>query len=261
MRYLILIILLVVIMAIVAYTLSDTPHSFSESECKDCHIDPDRDPTTLREGITKLCARCHKRTIRASTHPVDIFPNLAKIPNDLPLRNGKLTCSTCHSVHAERSLVFGIKSYFLRRPTADIKFFCVACHEENRMRPGHKELITTAHMGSYYEVVDPSLPLDPLSSECIGCHDGTIGINADYSIGDGIWTHRAGMSHPIGIRYSSARAQGSKLTPPSQLNRKLRFFAGKIGCGTCHDTYSTHYARLVMDNTESRLCTACHYDK
>lgn len=261
MKYLLSIGFLVIIMVIVAYTLSDTSHSFSEAECKDCHIDPDRDPGMLKATITKLCARCHERTIRTSSHPVDVIPMLAKIPNDLPLKNGRITCNTCHSVHAERNLVFGLKSYFLRRPTADIKFFCIACHEEDRMRPGHKELITTAHMGSYYEVLEPSLPLDPLSIECIGCHDGTIGINADYSLGDGLWTHSDGSSHPVGIHYRTARMQGSKLTPPSKLNRKLRFFAGRIGCGTCHDMYSTYYAKLIMDNTESRLCVACHFDK
>lgn len=261
MRYLLLIGLLIIISVIIAYTVSENPHSFTEAECKECHIDPEHNPQALTASITKLCAKCHRRTIRASSHPVDIVPQIAKIPSDLPLKDGKLTCNTCHNVHTEGTLIFGIKSYFMRRPTADMKFFCIACHEENRLKPGHKELITVAHMGSHYEVVDPSLPIDPLSLECIVCHDSTIGVSAEYSSGEGIWTHTDGSSHPIGVHYNTARMRSGGLTPPSSLDRRIRFFAGRIGCGTCHDMYSTLPARLVMANDESRLCTACHYDK
>lgn len=261
MRYVLLIGLLLLMVTAIAYTLSESPHSFSEAECRDCHIDPEGDPTKLASGITKLCARCHSRTIRVSSHPVDITPQIAKVPTDLPLRDGKITCNTCHNIHGEDRLVFGIKSYFMRRPTSDMKFFCIACHEENRLTPGHKELVTVAHMGSYFTVVDPSSALDPLSIECIGCHDGSVGSPVDYELGEGIWRHMAGMSHPVGVHYNTARMKNSGLMPISMLNRKIRFFAGKIGCGTCHNIYSTYQAKLVVDNTESRLCTACHFDK
>ncbi|MDP2167018.1 MAG: cytochrome c3 family protein [Thermodesulfovibrionales bacterium] len=262
MRYLLLIgVIVVVLAAAAAYTISETPHNFLETECRDCHVNPDKDPLMLIGSITQLCGRCHKRTIRASSHPVDIEPRIARVPDDLPLRDGRVTCSTCHNVHGDARLVFGIKSYFMRRPTADMKFFCITCHEENRAKPGHKELVTIAHMGGQFTVTDPYSLLDPLSIECIGCHDGTSGGNSRFSLGEGRWLHEDGMSHPIGVHYGTARMQAGGLVPVSNLDRKLRFFAGKIGCGTCHDMYSTLTAKLVMPNDESRLCTSCHYDK
>ena len=251
----------IVLLSVVAFTNSDSPHAFTESECKDCHIDADNSPKNLIDSETKLCARCHKRTIRASSHPVDVVPQIAKIPSDMPLRNGKITCSTCHNIHADATLVFGERSYFLRRPTTDMRFFCITCHEENRSRPGHKELITLAHMGGQYISVDPSEPLDPLSIECIGCHDGSTAPTAGYTLGEGIWRHSSGEGHPIGVHYRTARMQRGGLAPITELPKKIRFFGGKIGCGTCHDLYSTLPARLVMLNDDSRLCTACHLGK
>lgn len=259
--HLLLAALIVAIAVIAAHTLTETPHSFTEAQCRDCHVDPDRDPGRLTKPITKLCAGCHQRTIRASSHPVDIFPVASKIPQDMPLRNGKITCVTCHNVHGDSRLVFGIRSYFLRRPTADMKFFCVTCHPEDRTRPGHRELVTVAHIGGRYAVTDPEALLDPLSIECVSCHDGSIGQSARYSLGEGVWRHEDGMFHPVGTHYNTARMKSGSLAPASQLDRRLRFFAGKIGCGTCHDMYSSIAGRLVMSNDDSRLCTACHFDK
>jgi len=253
--------LLVLVIIVAAYTVTDTPHNFTEAECRDCHIDHGKDPARLAGPVTELCRDCHKRTIRANSHPVDMSPQTAKIPADLPLTDGKVTCNTCHNIHGEARQIFGYRSYFLRRPASDLRFFCVSCHEENRARPGHKELVTLAHMGSQYIVTDPDQPLDPLSIECIGCHDGSLGGDAQFELGEGIWSHPMTIAHPIGVHYNTARMRTAGLRPPTTLDRKLRFYAGRMGCGTCHDMYSTLEARLVMDNTESRLCTACHYDK
>jgi|Deesub1362A_J573_1020465.scaffolds.fasta_scaffold00004_394 predicted CXXCH cytochrome family protein len=260
-RFLLLGLLIVIsISAIAAYTISKEPHKFSERECRNCHLAPYKNPKWLIASVTRLCKKCHRKTIRASSHPVDVEPKLARIPADLPLKNGKITCNTCHNIHSESRLVFGIKSYFLRRPTTDMKFFCIACHEEDRQKPGHKELITLAHIGSKYRVTDPTQPLDPLSVQCIGCHDGTIGSPVNYSLGGGIWAH-IDDAHPIGVHYNTARMRRGGLAPISMLDRRIRFFAGRIGCGTCHDMYSTLPAKLVMENDDSKLCRTCHYDK
>ncbi len=114
-----------------------------------------------------------------------------------------------------------------------------------------------AHMGKRFVVTDPSLPVDQVSVECIGCHDGTIGASANYSVGAGYWNHLTG-AHPIGVDYTQSRMRGKKLKPLSMLDRNIRFFGGKVGCATCHDPYSTAPMQLVVLNQGSGLCMECH---
>jgi predicted CXXCH cytochrome family protein len=256
---------LVLVLAAMGYTVmnSPDPHAFSQGQCYSCHLEPDENPKALVASVSRLCRGCHARTVRVSSHPVNIVPKKAQVPADMPLRRGRLTCVTCHDIHSSSRLVFGVKSYFLRRPTTDMRFFCVACHEENTLRPGHKELLEVAHMGSKYRVLDPDSPIDPLSRECIGCHDGSIGPEASYTLGEGWWEHpRPEAGHPIGVDYLEAQLYPrSGLAPPYELDPRIKFFGGRIGCGTCHDMYSTLPGKLVMPNKGSRLCRECHYDK
>jgi hypothetical protein len=259
-RRLLIIGLLVLLGAIIAYTLTENPHSFSEKECYNCHVDPDGDRRRLTAPVTKLCRGCHPVILEATTHPVDVVPRIAAIPIDLPLTDGKLTCITCHNVHADNELAFGIKSYFLRRVVTDVKDFCVACHEDNLERPGHKELFIVSHEANKYVITNPDEPLDPLSAECIGCHDGTIGPVANFSLGAGMWMHE-GSGHLIGVNYNEARMRNGGLRPMSELDKRLRFFEGRVGCATCHDWFLDRNVRLVMEIERSRLCTECHSDK
>jgi hypothetical protein len=90
-------------------------HSFPENECMNCHIDYRKDPRSLNAPITLLCKKCHEDITGTSSHPSDIYPVSTRIPPDLPLHNGMVTCNTCHNIHRERFLTSGEKTYFLRR--------------------------------------------------------------------------------------------------------------------------------------------------
>jgi predicted CXXCH cytochrome family protein len=254
------IVLLVLLGAILAYTLTEEPHSFTDEECYNCHYDPNGNPSNLKAPVTVLCGLCHSVIIKRSTHPFDVVPRMADIPPDLPFTNGKVTCNTCHDIHSSSTIVFGIKSYFLRRQVSDIKDFCIACHENNLERPGHKELFIVAHEASKYVITDPYEPIDPLTAECIGCHDGSIGPDADFVVGSGVWMH-AGSGHPVGVDYREARMRGSDLRPVADLNPKIRFFGGRVGCSTCHDWFLDRNVKIVMDLDGSIICIECHYQK
>jgi predicted CXXCH cytochrome family protein len=259
---LLLALLFVLLTVLAVYTLTEGPHSFTEVQCYKCHRDPQGNPKLLvGRPITELCRPCHAKTIKTSSHPVDVLPVKARVPADLPLRDGMITCNTCHDIHSDSTIVFGQKSYFLRRPTADFKFFCISCHEENTLAPGHAELLTVAHLGSKYRVSNPFEPIDSLSQLCIGCHDGSMGQDVAVNIGTGQWSHMSGDSHPIGVDYKAASARNSGLASAALLDRRIRFIGGRIGCGTCHDAYSPLPAKLVMDNHDSKLCMQCHFDK
>lgn len=246
------------LMAIYAYTEKRDGHTFTKDECFRCHRDPYSNPKQLvRRPIIEICSPCHQSFLKLSTHPVEVRPKNVTVPADMPLNYGRLTCNTCHFVHAERKTVFGAKTYLLRRPTGDMKFFCVSCHEENIANPGHYDALGSAHIGRKFRVVDAGEGLDSVSIECIGCHDGTIGMSATYSLGAGDWSHNEGQ-HPIGISYADAMIAKKDLVHYSRLDKRLRLYNGKIGCGTCHDMYSTIPGKLVMSNEYSALCMGCH---
>ncbi len=240
--------------AYIAHTVSESPHAFSEDECQKCHIDASENPKAMRTSITTMCQSCHRKLTKNSSHPVDTLPELVKVPADLPLSNGRITCNTCHNIHENRFSSFGSKTYFLRRPVVG-RDFCLSCHQTKRSLDSHIEMVSTAHLGSRYTVTDQTRPLDPMSMECISCHDGNIGRAASFNFGEGVWSHDSG-SHPIGVNYRESRMRKGGLQPVSMLDRKLRLFSGRIGCGTCHDMYSKLPKKLATSN--ATLCTSCH---
>ncbi|MDP2168333.1 MAG: cytochrome c3 family protein [Thermodesulfovibrionales bacterium] len=258
-KALFILVLIILSAAIIAYTVMENPHGFSDSECSKCHVDAGKTPKELVAPVIGLCAGCHRRGMKTASHPVGILPGITRIPQGMPLENGRLTCNTCHNIHAKRFTAFGEKSYFLRT-TARGRDFCAACHTVDPLLAGHKELLDAAHMGRRYTVTDASQSIDGLSLECLSCHDSSVGSLSDYIAGAGYWEHLRGP-HPIGVNYETSRRMSGGLKPASRLSKKIRFFDGRIGCGTCHDPFSGLSAQLVMDNTESRLCSECHFDK
>ncbi len=255
MKIILLISVLIIAAVIVAYTVMDNPHDFSQSQCPECHVDVVNSPKRMTQPITALCFGCHNKMSKESSHEVDIAPRTLKVPADLPLTRGMLTCNTCHNIHESRFTAYGTKRYFLRRSTTGFEF-CLACHDA-KIKGSHVEVIAAAHAASRYEVINRAEPLDSLSMFCIGCHDGSIGRSADFSFGSGIWRHNMG-SHPIGVSYQKSRMRAGGLRPIARLNKKLQLFDGKVGCGTCHDMYSKVPMKLAVSNKNSELCLACH---
>lgn len=238
-----------------AYSIENDPHS----NCAYCHVDINGDPKELRAAVARLCWDCHKKTVRASSHPVEIEPVNVKVPGDMPLRDGLITCVTCHDIHGSATLIYGMKSYYLRRVTVDTALYCDICHVKNMERPGHKELLQTAHLGGLYANVPHASGSDGLSTACASCHDGSFG-NAEN-----VFLMKSGsgaVDHSIGAHYKKVQSNPDKgLAPIKELDKRIRFFGGRIGCGTCHDAYSLLQSRLVMDNEGSRLCSQCHRNK
>ncbi len=271
--------LLITTFSTIAYTIiNEVPHNFRLDECLQCHISiPDESkkdrPMLFVENINRLCHRCHKEDIQLS-HPVGMRPSMP-IPTDMPLdERGEVTCSTCHNIHQKRDDILGDKNYLLRRNVIG-KAFCMACHGKDEgkknvetfslgmrkiQRPSHREFLTEAHGFKKYRVIDQSSPIDSISIECLGCHDGTIGADTQVTIGAGIWQHseQGASNHPIGIDYSAAQANNRTLRHISEINKAVKFFDGKIGCGSCHDPYSNISTQLVMSNRGSALCLECH---
>jgi len=256
----ILSLLLIIAIIVFVYAALKNPHEFSPNECQDCHTDYKKDPKSLIEPVTDICKGCHDQITLRSSHPADIYPGAITVPADMPLRDGMITCATCHDIHGGYQNVFGEKAYFLRRPYTG-RSFCISCHREGISLDGHTDTINVAHIGSRFKVTNPSESLDPISKECISCHGGIIGKTATFKLGAGIWTHDdPSHNHPIGVDYEKSRIGNTeaRLKHVSVIDKRLKLFDGKVGCGTCHDVYSKGQRSLVMSNEGSRICTSCH---
>jgi len=263
-----LFLLISIIFVMAVFSVGNKPHAFKD--CSSCHISQKPSGAGARQmnaPITRLCNTCHEKTLAEGyLHPVDVRPGNVAIPSDMPLsRSGELTCSTCHDIHAEFLTPFGAPSHFLRRRESG-SAFCKICHQNlGALGQGHQASLGEAHFRSQYIATASSQEIDPMSKNCISCHDGSFASSA--SIKAGSWSHNKSFlqhdsgSHPIGLDYESARAnRGSKtdLKPIDMVDRRIRFFKGKVGCGSCHDPYSTIHKKLVMSDERSKLCFSCH---
>lgn len=107
------------------------------------------------------------------------------------------------------------------------------------------EAIETLKRSISLRIIKGDYPIDLYSVQCIECHK-------DYLVD-------SGNSHPIGVSYTETTLKDSKgYNLPTSLNRAIRFFNGKIGCGTCHKVDSKEKSMLVMTNNKNLLCSECH---
>jgi len=106
----------------------------------------------------------------------------------------------------------------------------------------------------------PLVPVDAASAECLGCHQDSITVNEPLRV-----CHQGDCDHPIGSSYEALSSRNRGLVPSESLDPALRLSGGKMNCLTCHVPYAAagHEAAdagpmLVIDNTGSALCVACH---
>lgn len=257
------------LIAAVVYSRGKKAHDFDKTECTLCHTTESNDiKSETYAALTSKCMTCHTTLYdNGYMHPVDILPQKVHVPLDFPLSpSGTLTCATCHDVHGEPETPFGRKSFFLRRYETG-KNFCDICHQNTGdLAAGHEAVFRQAHFESKYIAGDSTAEIDSMSRNCLSCHDGSLG--SSVKINAGSWRHstsflehdRGGM-HPIGMKYNDLVGKNKKamLRPMELVDKRIRFFDdGKVGCGSCHDPYSSIPKQLVIEDIESRLCFACH---
>ncbi len=252
-----------ILTAFLVYSLVPNPHDFEESQCVLCHSGDRPVTETLASSV---CLNCHSDIMESGfMHPVDFKPGDFFIPRDMPLsRSGYLTCSTCHDVHGDYEIM-GERTYFLRRQE-NPRAFCVICHPDGQLGSGHTTTLAEAHFQSEYIASDDKEEIDPISKNCLGCHSGSYA--SSVTINAGSWDHGGNFpgpdlarKHPIGIPYKEARFRHGRKTdlrPRDEVDKRINFFDGKIGCGSCHNPYGDGHNKLVMSNRRSALCITCH---
>ncbi len=265
-----LMLLLIAAVTGVAYTmLKATPHEFTGSECGNCHaaapVRGIRESLRMKAPVSVLCGECHRDMTKFVSHPVEISPAGIELPSDLPLSwDGKMTCSTCHDIHATPHTVFSSRTGLLRRPGGG-KYLCSACHalsgSASARSNGHSSVMTKAHM-KYIPGMKGAY-IDEISKECLSCHDGSVS-SSDIVV-EGSWRHGSALTrydpqgnHPMGVKYRRSKVHSGELRPPETLDPVIKLINGRVGCCSCHNPFSREPKMLVMSNNGGRLCLSCH---
>ncbi len=91
-----------------------------KKDCKTCHGNHIMEKQVLlNKPVAELCLDCHPDRKAPNEHKVDVEPSMDV--GDLPLKEGKITCITCHDPHKNP---YGL---LLRVPAKDL---CLVCHKK-----------------------------------------------------------------------------------------------------------------------------------
>ena len=167
---------------------------------------------------------------------------------------------------------------------------CIFCHTVHKVN-GESPLWNHAMSSVTNYVVYSSARLESLnltvpqpngsSRLCLSCHDGTVALGSIdsrvtpvpvYQNGATITAMPAGQNnlgtdlstdHPVSMDYDAAAQADTTLQPRAAISPavKLEMVNGAncIQCTSCHNPHDNQYGNfLVMDNTSSALCSACH---
>lgn len=112
------------------------------------------------------------------------------------------------------------------------------------------------------ESATSTIGVDPLSLDCLGCHDGSRASDVTINLRNDPFQRQqlrgtSPKDHPIGMDYAAYASNPGEFKPVFG-NLKMVFVDGKVGCLTCHDPANQERGHLVMSDFRSALCLTCH---
>lgn len=159
---------------------------------------------------------------------------------------------------------------------------CIFCHIAHKKAPATRYLWNRSDPANpYIPYFSSTLKADVgqptgASRMCLSCHDGTIALGAitsapteiplkgsirfmPYDSPSNLGTDLSD-DHPISFVYDEMLSLDNRqLREPSDLPPQVKLEDNQLQCTSCHDPHHNPYGRfLVMDNTASSLCRACH---
>ena len=247
------------------------PHHFL-MPCDSCHeSSASNDPADskpvgpLHADINRSCAQsgCHNYQSPLN-HPVAMQSN-GNVPARMPLNEkGEITCLTCHD---ELSNSNGSVAWLRHEPGRE---FCASCHRgtgRDARKRSHWQFTTKAHLlvnkpkSSFENDNDFFGDIDLESYTCLGCHDEISALvpmeNKTSSKKAERW--KTMPDHPIGMTYETVASNNSfSFNNTVTLDSTIRFFDGRVGCGSCHNLYNSEKNNLAVPIKRGALCRQCH---
>ncbi len=270
----------------VSELLDTTNLHFSGKYCTACHEKAPEKGDDIRlkynSNYTQLC-KCHGYEPGSYIHPVEITPSedkKSKIPEDLPLSNGMIVCSTCHDMYLqcqEDKETEALNKRFLRgAPYMRRTALCFRCHDEKKyaMLDPHNQISESGEINEdkclycHSELPDAKLAaykdvklIGKLEVLCFRCH------------------YKQSKLHPINanhLRIPSDAIAANMVESEEKLGVILPLDnEGKVTCPTCHNPHekgvlpiekasaqgASEKYRLRLAAQNLQICVACHKDK
>ncbi len=260
------------------------PH-WKEVMCIACHEKaPEKGQPNLRfrGNINQLCDRCHNgQFARRDIHPVGVIPSgKVKVPDNMPLTGGRITCSTCHNSSLQeggekRGSALETNPKFIRNGFKVRNKFCFRCHiigEYGKMNP-HKQLDSTGRIKEqvclFCHTSQPNVKVmgiehvgfnaESLDEYCTSCHD-----RPDFQ-----------ENHPSGphLVEPTGDVLDAITTAPRRIGVELPLYRSRITCATCHNPHQKGVIRIeaaakgadfpfrLRLGDSFLICRGCHTDK
>lgn len=223
------------------------PH-FDDTQCLVCHITwpvegQTADEVDYRYGgnFTLLCNSCHGT--EANMHPVDILPPPEmKVDPELPLRDGKITCNTCHNAgFVNRTSMYLLRGFEEGGVNKELNDLCFMCHDREEFKK----------LNPHFEM--------KVKRKCMYCH-----IAPPDAEGEAAGTIKGGKIKMLCIRCHSHRphpASYSHVVKPTMIVPKgfPLDSNGEITCSTCHDPhFEGERASKTKRLRKGFACNLCH---
>ena len=199
------------------------PHDFSA------------DSGSVRGASNSICSYCHSIHVPA-----------AEAMDNTPQWNRKNNVGGSYGVYASPTMnatVADVKS------DVNYSLLCMSCHD------GSALFATTSYVDGRYPRTTTGFTWDTTLTVPVGVNFGASG---ELSL-----TH----THPVNFTYDNAlaTADGGLFNPASSslafdggTGAKLRLFAGKMQCPTCHNVHMKSGIGTFMSSSGAKLCIACH---
>jgi hypothetical protein len=254
-----------------------TEFHYTGKYCRDCHEQiPQAGGNKFLKfnGDFNILCKCH--TPANYIHPVGIEPSReikAKIPAELPMQKGEITCLTCHDIYKQCRKRRVDKNSLRGRPFQKRSDFCYKCHNKAPYMKlnVHKQLDSKGKI-----VVEKCLYCHPdkpdesrarykdvkfigdLGMLCQGCHV----IRGNHS---GNFNHMVRPSAETLARMQAMENDFGIILPLDE--------NGKLTCITCHNPHENGVIRAESPAAKgadskyrhrlpgNRLCVECHRSK
>jgi len=250
LRYLILPALFIIFQWDVLWSMENVKPHWTGKHCGECHLDdqPLENGASLKYNgnPVELCNRCHDgKTAPTEMHPfgVPLLDHMQQtVSSGWPLREGKITCLTCHNVIAQMSENPSeelVNPRFVRQPfSVSRNGFCFTCHQVNdfqQINPHrqHDEsgmIVEETCLYCHQSIPNPEEDYGPntipLKNEqtklCISCHGGNQ------------TNHPTRGNHLVSIPLSMKQALDDLTTKQGVY---LPLAGNTISCITCHNPH------------------------
>ncbi len=242
---------------------SADPHR-DPNACTVCHDAAGGKPSTIPPAAADgICIGCHdgKHASRES-HPVGRALQAPKINPQWPLRDGRLSCLTCHDMKPGciGDLQDQTNAMFLRGDAGDNKAqtpFCGNCHRETAYRKANPHQMLRGE-GPSAQVIEP---------KCLFCHEKpmdrstlTRGRSPSLKTNVGLLCHDCHPHHRDSI---PDKHVGAKVTPEMQARSAIRESIGldsplpaPLLAEALQQKRRTPL--LPLDQNDRMICTTCH---